>query len=165
MIKSLTFIFLACLISTSVFAQEAELTRTDQLDRHHVLLEMLDTYIQAGGHGDVETLASLFHPDAIMVGDRYGEFIWDKPEVYIEDASNRSSPIEDGEAILGVVTQANVDGMFASAVVQFNNYWCSAGTNHLQLIYEQNQWQIISMVFWFRPMPINSNNESGSKCY
>lgn len=143
--------FCLTLLPGSVLANDD--SRSVQLLEYEKVKATVQQYTLAAKSADVDSMKTVFHEKAVAIGSILGRELIDTPESYFQFIRSRPSPHAVGENMITTITELKIDGDIARAQVEFANHWCTSGTNHLGLLKTQNEWKIISMMFWVRPSP------------
>jgi hypothetical protein len=110
------------------------------------LLALLQRYFDGLYRGDVDLLASVFHPQARLYGEVNGKVLLRDVEPYLEVVATRASPQSLGEAQRMQVAALRIDGSVALATARCEmlgfNY-----LDQLSLLKDEGRWAIVAKLY------------------
>lgn len=116
------------------------------MNSYREILTVLEAYFAGIYEGDVDRLASTFHPRAILGGEVKGHPYHKTVEEYLEVVRTRASPRSLGEPFAMTPLSIDVQGQIALAKVRCPmlgfNY-----IDYLSLVRLDERWVIVSKVF------------------
>lgn len=106
--------------------------------------EIMEQYVQGTKEGDINLLASLFHPRAIMSGDLgANKLVVASPEIFFKDIEGEKAD----DSYTFSIGDIKVNGAIASAVLEEEGLKGASFENHFQLQKIDGRWLIISKLF------------------
>lgn len=113
---------------------------------HQQILQLLESYLDALYDGDVASLRSTFHPDALLFAEVRGEIVQKTLDAYLQGVAGRDSPASRNDPYGMSILSVDVLGKIASAKVRVqmagNNYY-----NFLSLLSVGGDWQIVNKLY------------------
>jgi len=120
---------------------------TDDRDDLNKIHEVMQTYIEGGRTGNVDTLRPIFHELATICG-YVGPDLFAGPIEMFYDWHADNGPAADLEVgDMGI----DVEGTAASVRIGLDNWTGHRFTDFLTLVKVNGQWQIMSKVFYLHP--------------
>jgi len=120
---------------------------TDDRDDLNKIHEVMQTYIEGGRTGNVDTLRPIFHELATICG-YVGPDLFAGPIEMFYDWHADNGPAADLEVgDMGI----DVEGTAASVRIELDNWTGHRFTDFLTLVKVNGQWQIMSKVFYLHP--------------
>jgi len=116
-------------------------------DDIHRIETLMQTYVEGGRTGSVETLRPIFHVLATICG-YVGPDLFAQPIEQFYDWHKENGPAADLEA--GDI-QIDIEGTAATARIELHNWNGHRFTDFFTLIKIEGQWQIMSKVFYLHP--------------
>lgn len=107
---------------------------------------MLRNYFEGLYRGDVDLLRTVFHPDAVLIGDVTGTRTRRARDAYLEVVAQRKSPRALGQEIEARVEALNIVGELGSAVACVSMLGFHY-TDFLNLIRHDGRWMIAHKLF------------------
>ena len=109
---------------------------------------VMDRYVEAVYHADVETLRSLFHPQASMSGYLGDDLLMGTPEPFLADLGGRPSMADSGQPYEGIISNVEVMGRAATAtLVEHGFFGALSFVNYYHLLEIEGRWKIVSKTF------------------
>jgi len=108
---------------------------------------VMQTYIEGGRTGNVDTLRPIFHELATICG-YVGSDLFAGPIAMFYDWHQENGPAADLEA--GDI-QIDIEGTAATARIELHNWNGHRFTDFFTLVKIEGQWQIMSKVFYLHP--------------
>ena len=109
---------------------------------------ILERYIDAVYHADVEMLRGTFHPSAHMSGYLGDDLLVGGPEPFFADVGSRPSMAESGADYKARITSLEVSGRAASATLEESGFFGSMRfVNYFVLLAIDGEWQIVAKTF------------------
>ncbi|RFF28250.1 MULTISPECIES: nuclear transport factor 2 family protein [unclassified Wenzhouxiangella] len=108
---------------------------------------LMDTYIEGGRTGSVETLRPIFHELATICG-HVGPDLFAGPIEMFYDWHTENGPAADLEAD---DIRIDIEGTAATAPIELHNWTGHRFTDFFTLVRIEDGWQIMSKVFYLHP--------------
>ena len=108
--------------------------------------KVIEKYFNGIFYGDVDLLAEVFHPRALLFGDINGQPYLKNNEEYLEGVKNRKSPAELGETLRSKIVALEIQNGIATArlstpIFEYNYH------DYLSLNRINEKWWIVSKLF------------------
>ncbi len=116
-------------------------------DDIHRIETLMQTYIEGGRTGSVDTLRPIFHELATICG-YVGPDLFAQPIEQFYDWHQENGPATDLEA--GDI-RIDIEGTAATARIELHNWNGHRFTDFFTLAKIEGQWQIMSKVFYLHP--------------
>lgn len=110
----------------------------------HRIETLMQTYIEGGRTGSVDTLRPIFHELATICG-YVGPDLFAQPIEQFYDWHQENGPAADLEAR---DIQIDIEGTAATARIELHNWNGHRFTDFFTLVKIEGQWQIMSKVFY-----------------
>jgi hypothetical protein len=121
---------------------------SDTGDGASVVRSVMERYVKAVYHADVDTLRGLFHPRASMSGYLGDDLLVDTPEPFFADLGGRPSMAASGHPYQGIISNVEVMGRAATAtLVEHGFFGVFSFVNYYHLLDIEGQWKIVSKTF------------------
>ena len=132
----------------STFAKESKVMNTKEDLQHLVEIKnVIQRYTEGTFEGNAEKLNQVFHANAVMNGFLMGKLMLSTPKPFIEDMEKLQLKTQ-GLAYQSNITGIDIDGKVASIVLTESGFPGNVSfTNYFHLIYDDDQWKIISKTF------------------
>ena len=117
---------------------------TDDVQRINTLMQ---TYIEGGRTGSVDTLRPIFHELSTICG-YVGPDLFAQPIEQFYDWHQENGPAADLEA--GDI-RIDIEGTAATARIELRNWNGHRFTDFFTLVKIEGQWQVMSKVFYLHP--------------
>jgi hypothetical protein len=108
---------------------------------------VLDEYIEASYTGNVPSLKTVFHPDALMSGYLINELDIGTPEPFYVELTETPSAKETGEPYQAEIVFIHINGPLASAAIVEERLLGMNYINHFHLLKIEGEWRIISKIY------------------
>ncbi|MDT8439888.1 MAG: nuclear transport factor 2 family protein [Wenzhouxiangellaceae bacterium] len=109
--------------------------------------EVMQTYIEGGRSGSVDSLRPIFHPLATICG-YVGSDLFAGPIEMFYDWHAENGPAADLEV---GDSRVDVEGSAASVRIELDNWTGHRFTDFFTLVRIDGRWQIMSKVFYLHP--------------
>lgn len=117
-------------------------------DRLRAVQATLECYVNAVYHADVETLRSLFHPQAAMMGYLGNELLVGTPEPFFADLASRPSMAASGHPYEATISAIDAQGRAATATLLEHGFFgLYSFINYYHLLLIEEEWKIMSKTF------------------
>lgn len=123
------------------------MTNPTQGDDTSRIERLMQTYVEGGRTGSIDTLRPIFHELATICG-YVGPDLFAGPIQMFYDWHAENGPASDLEA---GDTQINVEGSAASVRIELANWTGHRFTDFFTLVKIDARWQILSKVFYLHP--------------
>ncbi|MBL38901.1 MAG: lumazine-binding protein [Xanthomonadales bacterium] len=108
---------------------------------------LMETYVEGGRTGSVDTLRPIFHDLATICG-YVGPDLFAQPIEQFYDWHQENGPAADLEA--GDI-QVDIEGTAATVRIELDNWTGHRFTDFFTLVRIDGRWQIMSKVFYLHP--------------
>lgn len=116
------------------------------MSTHSEILAIVDGYFAGIYDGDVERLATTFHPRAVLSGEVKGQPYYKTVDEYLDGVRNRKSPSELGEPFamkaVGVELVGEIALVKAELRMLGNKY-----VDYLSFVRLEGRWVIVGKLF------------------
>jgi hypothetical protein len=117
---------------------------TDEIRQIEIVM---DTYVEGGRTGSVDTLRPIFHELATICG-YVGPDLFAQPIEQFYDWHQENGPAADLEADN---IKIDIEGTAATVRIELHNWNGHRFTDFFTLVRIEDQWQIMSKVFYLHP--------------
>jgi ketosteroid isomerase-like protein len=109
---------------------------------------VLDQYTEAVFRADVQTLAKLFHPAAVMNGYLGDTLLVGGPEPFLADIGGRPAMAVTGAPFKTEWTAVHVAGRTATATLEETGFFGGGHfVNYFHLLLDGGEWKLVSKTF------------------
>jgi len=108
---------------------------------------VLEQYIDASYTGNVPSLKTVFHPDALMAGYLDDELDIGTPEPFYEELAETPSAKETGDQYHAEIAFIHIAGPMASGAIIEDNLLGKNYVNHFHLLKIEGEWRIVSKIY------------------
>ena len=110
--------------------------------------QVIDAYVDAMFHGNIEELRRCFHPDARMNGFLGEQKLLGTPEPFFDDIGSKPSMASNDIPYKGEIVSLELAGHVASVTLQEKGIQGGISfINYFHLLKENSTWKIISKTF------------------
>jgi hypothetical protein len=109
---------------------------------------VIDNYVDAMFHANIEALRNCFHPEAVMHGFLGDMKLFGTPEPFFEDIGSKPSMASGGVPYKGEVISLELEGGVASVTLKEEGIPGGISfVNYFHLLKEDGIWRITSKLF------------------
>lgn len=108
---------------------------------------VIEQYIKGSGTGDVGSLESIFHPNAVMFGYLRGQLMDGGPKPFFDLVGSQPSLQSQGADYRAEIASIRVDGDVATATLIEDGFFGMSFTDRFHLVRTDGRWLIVSKLF------------------
>lgn len=109
---------------------------------------LVEKYFKAVYEADIETLKTIFHPQASMNGYLGADLLVGTPQPFLDDLASKPSMAANNDDCRCVITHLDITGGIAEVTLFVDGFYGAACIeDHFHLIKEKGQWFIVCKTF------------------